>query len=80
MSSLKSFLKPLKPKKIITDDDYEDLVESGNNVSGVSGLFYYENEIDEKREKALIDFLDEGDGQKWTKISDWHWKLFLCSD
>ena len=72
MSSLKYFLKP---KKLITDDDYEDLVESGVrngniNVSGVSGLFYYENEIDEKREKSLIDFLDEGDGQKWKKISD----------
>ena len=58
-------------KKFITDDDYEDLDSFSPKMKGLpSGLFYYEKEIDEKKEKNLIDFLDENDGVKWKSLSD----------
>ena len=56
-----------KKKIVITDDDYDDLCEKQEKPLG---LFYYDNVIDEKYEKSLIDFLDEDDGKKWKALSD----------
>lgn len=52
-----------KVKKVITDDDYEDLEKSP------SGLRYYDNVIDEKFSDEVLEFLD-GENGKWKTLSE----------